>query len=131
VTVIDASAAALLLLPDEDDALRQKLEAALRERPISAFHFRSEVTSLVLKAIRRGRIPPGSRAAIQDRAEALIRRVDSDYAPPVTAVIAMAERYGLSAYDASYLWLAVDQGARLLAMDGPLRRAAIVVGIAA
>jgi predicted nucleic acid-binding protein len=45
--------------------------------------------------------------------------------------IFLAEQHGLSAYDAGYLWLAVDRGALLLTDDGPLLRVAQKLGLAA
>ena len=43
---------------------------------------------------------------------------------PLADVTALAAQYGLSAYDAAYLWLAVDLRAPLLTFDQRLARAA-------
>lgn len=131
MSVIDASVAALLILPHEDDPIRATLNEAMRADPISVPHFRAEVTSLLLKAIRRGRVAPDDVNPLLAAAEQIVRRIDTTCEPPVAAVTTLAERFGLSAYDASYLWLAVDRGVPLLSLDGALRRAAVSLGLAA
>ena len=39
-------------------------------------------------------------------------------------VVELANRYGLTTYDASYLWLARNLGAELVTLDGDLEEAA-------
>ncbi len=46
---------------------------------------------------------------------------------PAAAILECAERLGLSAYDASYVWLARELGADLLTLDAKLARAAGVL----
>ncbi|MGC2413701.1 MAG: type II toxin-antitoxin system VapC family toxin [Stellaceae bacterium] len=45
-------------------------------------------------------------------------------------VLALAERYRLTGYDASYLWLAQRLNTELVTLDQPLGRAAAAMGLA-
>jgi predicted nucleic acid-binding protein len=47
-----------------------------------------------------------------------------------TAVLGLARLYGLTAYDAAYLELALREGLSLATLDGPLRNAASKAGVA-
>jgi predicted nucleic acid-binding protein len=130
--VLDASALIDFLLPDENSSLAQRVTTAILEDvTIAPPHFRTEVTSGILKAIRRGRFPPANRAEIVAAAEFWVRRTDTGFEPNISSVIYLAEQNGLSAYDASYLWLAMDRSCPLLTVDGPLYRVARKLGIAA
>lgn len=48
---------------------------------------------------------------------------------PLSRLLSVAETYGLSAYDAAYLVLAIDAGARLLTREGRLSRATKQAGV--
>jgi len=50
-------------------------------------------------------------------------------ADTVSSVLPLAREYGLSAYDAAYLDVAVRQGASLATLDGALRQAGRSAGI--
>jgi predicted nucleic acid-binding protein len=131
LTVVDASAAISVILPDEDPSLRAKLKDALAASVLAPAHFRSEVTSAVLRASRPGRLTSAARIEAMAIAEEMIVKIKTSYAHPVAGVIYLAEQHGLSAYDASYLWLALDSAALLLTGDGRLYRVARKLGIAA
>jgi predicted nucleic acid-binding protein len=50
-------------------------------------------------------------------------------APGVRMALALAERHGLSVYDATYLWLAIDIDGELATFDRALARAALAEGV--
>ena len=50
-------------------------------------------------------------------------------APGVKMALALAERHGLSVWDATYLWLAIDVDGELATFDRALARAAVAEGV--
>jgi predicted nucleic acid-binding protein len=129
--VLDASAMTAFLLPDEMGLSKESFEAALEAGAIAPAYFRVEVTSGLLKAIRRGRLKGELRQQTLALADQWLDAVDTSFEPPMPHTIFLAEQHGLSAYDAGYLWLTVDRGGLLLTDDGPLHRVARKLGIAA
>jgi predicted nucleic acid-binding protein len=74
-----------------------------------------------------------ARALVDDilgNAAKLIARVDTPPASP-SALVALARRHGLSAYDAAYLELAQRLGVALAAKDSPLATVAGKLGLLA
>lgn len=47
----------------------------------------------------------------------------------VAHALGLAKRHGLSVYDATYLWLAIDVDGELATRDGALARAAVAEGV--
>jgi len=79
------------------------------------------MASVCVKKLRRH---PEQREALL-AAHSLMDRLGIDYFQvQMREVIAMAERSKLTAYDASYLWLAQSLGAELVTLDTTLARAA-------
>lgn len=89
-----------------------------------------EIANVAWKKLRRGEITAGDLAAMAEFLDSL--RLQH---PPVpnafeTVELAMfAHQSGLSAYDASYLALAVQQSAALATTDQGLTRAALAAGL--
>lgn len=77
-----------------------------------------EITSVALKKHRRG-----EAHALQGLAQALALDIEL-HDVDMTQVLALAQRYLLSVYDASYLWLAVELDCPLATFDQHLGRAA-------
>jgi predicted nucleic acid-binding protein len=96
--------------------------ALLQGRALAAPHLVDyEMTNVALKKLRRGRLAGDTVAASLDAYSGLaIERHAVD--PP--AVLALAHRYDLTAYDAAYLWLAERLEAPLATFDAALARAA-------
>jgi predicted nucleic acid-binding protein len=117
--VIDASALGALLFGEpEGAAVAGRLrDAGLIAPALLPF----EVASVCLKKMRRH---PDRRDALVaafgmlDRMEVDIVEVDHG------EVFGLAQRIGLSAYDASYLWLARRTGSELVTLDRQLEAAA-------
>jgi predicted nucleic acid-binding protein len=119
VEVVDASAvAALLFAEPEAERVVKRLGTALLVAP-TLLDF--ELASICLKKMRRH---PERRAAFRE-ALALRTRLAIDLLPVAPdEVVPLAEATGLSAYDASYLWLARRLGAGLVTLDRRLAAAA-------
>jgi predicted nucleic acid-binding protein len=116
--VVDASALGALLFGEpEGVAISGRLGDASLVAP-ALLHF--EVANLCLKKMRRY---PEQRDALVtafgllEQMEVGIAEVDHG------EVLGLAERIGLTAYDASYLWLARRTGAELVTLDRRLAAA--------
>lgn len=121
--VIDASIAAAWLFDDEKNA---EAEAIFLELPQTRLRvpslFWSEARNFLLLGIRRKRI-------IEEEALANILRLrrlnieDCGNGDDLT-VMKLAQKHGLTAYDACYLELAANRKCQLLTLDKRLRAAA-------
>jgi len=123
--VIDASAvAALLFIEPECDAIAARVAGARLSAP-TLLGF--EIANVTLTKLKR-HPNLADRIAARDRVAALFGLFDQmgiELMPVVhPEVVALAERTGLSAYDASYLWLARHLGAELVTLDRRLAAAA-------
>ncbi|WP_395706778.1 type II toxin-antitoxin system VapC family toxin [Casimicrobium huifangae] len=90
-----------------------------------------EVCNVLLGAARRKRIPAEAVSQVAQRIAALPIAVDTEgVALTRSNALQLAERHGLSSYDASYLELAQRKALPLATMDDALRRSAIAAGVA-
>jgi predicted nucleic acid-binding protein len=116
--VVDASAAAALLFGEPAaDAIAQQLEAGHLVAPaLLAF----ELANICATKIRRN---PEQQsilaAALRKRLQLPIEVVDVNH----DGVLELAAQTRLTAYDASYLWLARQIGGRLITLDRQLAKA--------
>jgi len=118
VKVVDASAVAALLFGEpEAEAIAERLEGARLAAP-SLLDF--ELANVCLTKMRR---QPGERdallAAFRLAQTLRVERIAVDHA----ASLDLAEATGLSAYDASYLWLSRTLRGELVTLDGKLMAA--------
>ncbi len=117
--VVDASALAAILFAE----LRMgEAQVALADAALFAPQLiRHEIANVGAKKLRAN---PTLRdqvlSAMDDFAEYRIREVEID----LGQVVELADRERLSAYDASYLWLAQSMGIELVTLDNKLARAA-------
>lgn len=121
--IVDASIAAAWFLPDEHNEASDLLLAALRISPACApslFWF--ETRNLFLTAERRLRLRAGEAALCM----AQLRRlpIDDHGSGNDPLVLALTARHNLSAYDASYLALAIESASPLATSDKKLAAAA-------
>ena len=121
--VIDASFAAAWFLPDEQSDATDAVLFGLKGDPgMVPSLFWHETRNLFLMAERRRRLEPGAAAMcmIQLRRLSLYDAgAGSDH-----AVLTLAAKHMLSAYDASYLALALANGVSLASTDQRLAAAA-------
>jgi predicted nucleic acid-binding protein len=117
--VADATVLAAAMFGEEEQA---QAAALLQGRALTAPHLVDyEMASVALKKCRRERLPEAVVVAGLGVFAALaIERHGID---PV-AVLNLAQRYKLTAYDAAYLWLAERLEAPLATFDAALARAA-------
>jgi predicted nucleic acid-binding protein len=117
---VDASALASLLFaePQAED-IAKRLEGARLAAP-SLLDF--ELANVCLTKMRR---QPNDRDAIRAAFRLLHRLRVETVTVDHTAIVDLAEATGLTAYDASYLWLARALDAELVTLDRKLAAAAI------
>lgn len=117
--IVDASAVGAVLYIESESSL---VEAAVDGRPLFAPTLLPyELVNIGLKKLRRGQIDTtslGTAMATYHQIAITLVPVDAE------AVLALATTAGLSAYDASYLWLAREMNADLLTLDKALAAAA-------
>lgn len=86
-----------------------------------------EFVNALLAAQRRKRITAAARREALRQAADLPLAVDRDPVP-MDRIDGIADRHGLTAYDAAYLELAMRRGVPLVTLDGGLVRAARAAG---
>jgi predicted nucleic acid-binding protein len=129
--VMDASVALAWCFPDEaSDYADEVLVAAEGHSIVVPALWPIEVTNALLVAERRKRVKPAEIRRFVELLESLTVLVDSQpVAESVRNVLPLAREYGLSAYDAAYLDVAIRYGALLATLDGRLQLAGKKAGI--
>jgi predicted nucleic acid-binding protein len=118
VKVVDASAlAAVIFAEPEAEAIAKRLEGARLAAP-SLIDF--ELANVCLTKMRRD---PSKRDAIHEAFRLSNRLRVETVAVDLPAIVDLAETTGLTAYDASYLWLARSLKADLITLDRKLAAA--------
>ena len=122
--VIDASVALSWLFEDElDDFATQSAERVMRETALVPAIFPAEVANALLFAARKARVAESDvRGALDRIAELPIRVASTGLA--LAEEMDLAQRHGLTIYDAMYLALAKRHRAALYTRDNALLRAA-------
>lgn len=127
--VVDASIAGAWLLPDEENVLAEQAMARLADEDVVAPDLlRHEIRSILLSAERRGRISDD----FVHSALARLHKLPLQHCGPGddTEVVRLSRKYRLSAYDASFLALALLEQLPLATLDRRLADAAREEGIA-
>lgn len=128
--VFDCSVTLAWFLKDErtafTDTAFELLESADCWVP---FLWRLEFPNALLIAERRKRVGREQRLEILDNAAQLFLRTDN-VLPDIRSLSGLADRRGLTVYDASYLELALRAGADLITLDRGLADAATAEGVA-
>ncbi|MGK5087078.1 type II toxin-antitoxin system VapC family toxin [Bdellovibrionota bacterium FG-2] len=116
--VVDASAvSAIFFREPEAELLERKL---LNRSWVAPTLIDYEIGSVYLKKIKyHPQLRQQLDECYQVYCDAAIERVDV----PVSSVFAIAEKYGLTIYDASYFWLAATLNLKLVTLDKQLAAA--------
>ena len=128
--MLDASAVAPFLLPDERGAAADTLIARMLagERVLVPALFVLEITNILVSSVRRGRITADDAVTLMESFGQWPILVE-DRVHRAGQIFALAVHHGLSAYDACYLDLAVQTGGTLATSDHALARAALAEGV--
>lgn len=129
--VLDCSVALSWCFPDESDPYAASVSEAMRK---AKAHVPSvwwlEVANGILVAERRGRLVRSDIAEFSLILSSIRIEQDTDLiGARMDELIALARRYSLSSYDASYLDLAIKRGLPLATLDGRLREAVAKAGV--
>jgi predicted nucleic acid-binding protein len=122
VIVVDASVALAWCFADEsDDYAEQILERVVRESAITPGHWPLEIANGLRSAERRGRIEAGEVGRVRQLlADLGIEVVPVELQTAMGTVLDAARTYDLSAYDATYLDLALARGLPIATIDARL-----------
>jgi predicted nucleic acid-binding protein len=123
IKVVDASALAALLFGEpEAEAIADQLgDARLVAPGLLAFEL---ANVCLVKARRHPDQQPALIAAFRLGGRLGVEEIAVDH----DRALELAATTGLTAYDASYLWLSRQLGAELVTLDQPLARAATAAG---
>ena len=129
--VFDCSVTLAWFLKDERTAFTDTAFGLLEtEECWVPYLWRLEFPNALLFAERKKRLGRSERLEILDNAAQLFLRTDQTL-PDIRSLSALAERRGLTVYDASYLELAVRSGFDLITLDRELADAAVAEGVTA
>ena len=130
--VLDASVVVALLVRDSPMDIPNAVLDAIDDGAIVTVppHFQLEVANFLVQAQRSGKLA----AAVTQQALRYLQHlpitVDSSMHGQIfTDVIALAQRNGITSYDAAYIHLARTRGARLASLDKQLLAAAQAEGV--
>ena len=127
--VVDCSVAARWLLPDEATPHTDAVFELLNEQDaVVPALFLSEFSNVFLKLSRQRKLSSALALSAVQRFSALGLEVDR-HTPDPERMFTLAAQYGLSAYDATYLELALRRGLPLACWDGSLKAAAERAGL--
>jgi predicted nucleic acid-binding protein len=127
--VFDCSVTLAWFLKDERTAFTDTAFELLETEECWVPHlWRLEFPNALLFAERKKRLGREQRLEILDNAGQLFLRTDQTL-PDMRSLSALAERRGLTVYDASYLELALRSGFDLITLDRDLADAAAAEGV--
>ena len=127
--VVDCSVAVRWLLPDEATPYTEAVfELLTQQDAIVPALFLPEFSNVFLKLARQRKLKQEAALGAVKRFAALGLEVDHG-TPDPERLFLLAVRYGLSAYDATYLELALRRGLPLACWDGGLKLAAEKAGL--
>jgi len=124
--VLDSSATLAWIYSDETtEALHRLFDRVAEDGAVVPALWRLEVANSLTAAVRRGRIDADfRRAALADLALLDIRTDPGTDTHAWTGTLELADRFGLTVYDAAYLELARRRALPLASLDGDLLTAA-------
>ena len=128
--VIDASVASAWCVPDERTDYTQAVFQAVSSSTVEAVAPRLwayEIRNSILMGLRRGRLSKLD----SDHFLISLNELNMRLSEPASynEVFSLAQEYGLTVYDAAYLYVAMQERLPLASLDGQLVRAAHQAGI--
>ena len=130
--VLDASVVVALLVRDSPMDIPNAVLDAIDDGAIVTVppHFQLEVANFLVQAQRSGKLSAAGAQQVLRYLQHLPITVDSSMHGQIfTDVIAIAQRNGITSYDAAYIHLARTRGARLASLDKQLLAAAKAEGV--
>jgi len=129
--VVDASVALAWCFPDEASAYADRVLVALKGQTLVVpAVWGLEVANALLVGERRKRLKqPEILRFVALLAGLAVLQDGAKFTDALNNVLPLARQYGLSAYDAAYLELAIRYGAPLATLDGDLQKAARRAGV--
>ena len=129
--VIDASVALAWCFPDEKSAEAERVLEGLEGRTVLVpALWALEIANGLLVGERRKRIGQADILRFVELLEALtVQEIALPISAHLGSVLPLARAYKLSAYDASYLDVAIRSGAELATADEGLEKAARAAGV--
>jgi predicted nucleic acid-binding protein len=124
--VVDASLAAAWFLLDEATPATDALRMAATGGAVAPSLFRIELLNVLLMAMRRGRTSE-TVLRLQIKQLAALPIIQRDPASE-DLIVDLSLRHRLTAYDATYLALAIEVGLPLATLDKALAEAALAEG---
>jgi len=130
--VIDASVSGCWCFPDEASSFSEAVfDEVVRSGSVVPALWVLEMANLLANGERRGRIKPDRVSVIRDAMAALPIEIDQALGlRSLPTMVRTARDYDLTAYDASYLELAMRTHSPLATLDKTLKRAAAQAGVA-
>ena len=126
--VLDNSVVSAWFIENQASGYAEAVAARLRaDRAHVPALWELEFANVLRTACVRGRLDAARAQAVAAQIARLPIQVDRRGAPP-REVLSLALRFGLSAYDAAYLELALRLALPVATLDGPLRDAALSSG---
>jgi len=130
--VLNSSATLAWAYSDEvTPAVQDVFDRVTAAHAVVPARWRLEVANGLHMGVRRGRLDAAERdATLADLATTLDIRTDADTDTHAwLGTVRLAERFGLTVYDACYLELAQRRALPLASLDGDLRKAANACGV--
>ncbi|MDW7711469.1 MAG: type II toxin-antitoxin system VapC family toxin [Deferrisomatales bacterium] len=127
--VVDASVSAAWCLKDETNAAADSVLMSLAGGGVVPALWVCEMGNILVTAERRGRISSADGRRAVELLGRLPLRIDPATVDTMRRVQTTAREYGITAYDASYLELAVRSGQALATFDADLAHAARRAGV--
>lgn len=125
--VLDCSYTLALVMPDEGRPVGMR--KALAGRLLVPSLWTYEVANALRNGMRRGRIDGAQASAVCALVESLAIEIVAGAEAGVRQRLVAAQGHDLTAYDAAYVELALQQRSALATLDAGLARAARRVGI--
>ena len=129
--VLDCSVTMSWLFADESHEGAEALREALPDDPaVAPALWPVEVANVLLVATRRGRISASDWPVVAQHLESIAVEIDpSTLQAALAKALPLADRHGLTVYDAMYLELATRRGLPLATLDRQLAEASRNAGV--